>query len=118
MACALRRAPISLTAVEDGKDAVKVEASTDAVKFIRDNGGRLFVWADDDGLKHVKLQAPDHPVDFKQIACDSFDFNVAVDIAHASFWEIVLHHFPHRYVDALWDGWAPAVGGHGGLGGP
>jgi len=63
-----------LTAVEDGQDAVKVEASTDAVKFIRDN--------------------------------DSFDFNVAVDIAHASFWEIVLHHFPHRYVDALWDGWA------------
>jgi hypothetical protein len=98
MVCAMNKPP-------------QIHASSDAVAFIVRNGGRLFVWADESDMKHVKFHPPDTQIEFKQLPCDLFEFNVDTTIAEAAWWKVVLHHFPHRYVDAEWDAWMPAVWG-------
>jgi hypothetical protein len=86
---------------------VEIRATPEAVAFIQDNGGRLFVWIDAASLKHVTLHPPEQEVDFKQIPCDGFEFNVHVEIAEAVWWKVVLHRFPRHYVGALWNGSMP-----------
>jgi hypothetical protein len=88
-------------------DSPRVRASFDAVAFIQEHGGRLFVWASDAGIRHVKLHPPDQRIDFKQLPCDGFEFNVAVDIPDPGFWKVIFHRFPTRHVDALYDGDEP-----------
>ena len=61
-------------------DRLTVEATPAAVAFIQEGGGRLFVWADEHGLVHTKLNAPDVPVDFERLWCDSFEFNIDTSI--------------------------------------
>ncbi|HLY86450.1 MAG TPA: hypothetical protein VKO84_08070 [Gaiellaceae bacterium] len=38
-----------------------VVTDPEAVSFIADRGGRLYVYADASGLEHVKTEAPDDP---------------------------------------------------------
>ena len=88
-----------------------VRASPEAVAFIVEHAGRVFVWANNAGMRHVKLHPPAEPVEFKQLPCDGFEFNVATDIADPVFWKVVLRHLPHRHVDALFDGDQPYLAG-------
>jgi type IV secretory pathway protease TraF len=52
---------------------VAVVAEPEAVSFIAQRGGRLYVYADASGLKHVKTEPPDDSaIRFKQIEADGF----------------------------------------------
>jgi len=47
---------------------VLVDADPEAVSFIAEHGGRLYVYADKAGLKHVKTEPPQDPsIRFEQI---------------------------------------------------
>src|SRR5579884_3425132 len=85
-------------------DQVDVKASPNAVEFIEEHGGRLYVWADDSGLEHVRTEPPDHPVDFAERSCGGFDLYVDRTIAAPQRqWTIVYHHFPFQHVEAIRD---------------
>jgi hypothetical protein len=60
-----------------------VEATRDAIDFIRDHGGRLFVWVDAAGLKHVRPHPPAGVVEFVQVPCTAFELNVDASIVEA-----------------------------------
>src|SRR5437763_5994372 len=81
-----------------------VIAEPDAVEFIVEHGGELFVWADDAELKHVRVERPDNDVTFAEVPADGFSLHVDREIEPPIEWKIVLRHFPHRHVDALYDG--------------
>jgi hypothetical protein len=49
-----------------------VVADRETCEFIAAHGGNVYVWADDDGLKHVGLSPPDEPVQFVELAADGF----------------------------------------------
>jgi hypothetical protein len=85
-----------------------VIADPEAVAFIAERGGRLYVWADAHDLKQVKTEPPDdHSIQFEQIEADGFELYVAADIAHPKTWDVKFHHVPFHHVDVLWDGHQP-----------
>jgi hypothetical protein len=95
---------------------VLVEADPEAVRFIAEHGGRVFVYASEAGLKHVSTDAPaDTGMRLEQIDGDGFQLFVESDLAQPETWNVVLRHFPHRHIDVLWDGHQP--GGYGPRGG-
>jgi hypothetical protein len=89
-------------AADPEPDQLRVEATPAAIAFIQEGGGRLFVWADDHGLVHTKLHAPDVLVDFERIWCDGFEFNVdrSITPVRTPTWYVVFHRFPWRHVEA------------------
>jgi hypothetical protein len=94
---------------------VPVVADPEAISFIADRGGRLYVYADVAGLKHVKTHPPDDPsITFIQIEADGFVMYVANDIERPKTWEVRFGRFPFHHVDVLWDGHQPglAAGDH------
>jgi hypothetical protein len=87
---------------------VSVVADPDAAQFIAEHGGRVWVYADGAGMKHVKTHVPhDLSLQFEQIDGDGFQLLVESDLMQPETWNVVLHHFPHRHVDVLWDGHQP-----------
>jgi hypothetical protein len=87
---------------------VSVVADPEAVSFIAEHGGSLYVYADASGLKHVKTRAPDDlSIRFDQIEADGFLMYVEDDIQHPETWNVKFHHAPYRHVDVLWDGHQP-----------
>ncbi|MDP9285726.1 MAG: hypothetical protein M3P41_12375 [Actinomycetota bacterium] len=85
----------------------EVVADADVVDFISDHGGEVFVWADGAGLKHVRVERPDNDVNFLSIPAEGFRLLVDSEIDPPTEWKIVLRHFPHGHVDALYDGVSP-----------
>lgn len=84
---------------------------SEAVSFIAERGGGLYVWADDGGLKEVKTEPPnDRSISFDQIEAEGFILFVATDIKKPETWNVTSHHIPWRHVDVLWDGHQPGVG--------
>lgn len=87
-----------------------VVADPEAVTFIAERGGRLYVYADASGLKHVKTEAPNDPsIRFEQIDADGFLMYVEDDIEHPETWSVKFHHLPYHHVDVLWDGHQPGL---------
>jgi hypothetical protein len=87
---------------------VAVEAEPEAVRFITEHGGSLWVYAVGDGLKQVKTRAPDDTgLRFEQIDADGFQLFIESDFVQPETWNVVLDHFPHQHVDVLWDGHQP-----------
>lgn len=87
-----------------------VVADPDAVAFITERGGRLYVYADKAGLKHVKTEAPDDPsIHFEQINADGFVMFVEDTIVQPDTWQVKFHRMPHHRVDVLWDGHQPGL---------
>jgi hypothetical protein len=87
---------------------VGVVADREAVAFIADHGGCLYVYADSAGLEHVKTEAPDDPsIQLEQIQADGFVMFVEADIVHPKTWKVRFHRFPYHHVDVLWDGRYP-----------
>jgi hypothetical protein len=85
-----------------------VVADPEAVSFIVEHGGRLYVYADKAGLKHVKTEPPqDSSISFQQIEADGFLMYVEDDITHPKTWNVKFHHAPYHHVDVLWDGQQP-----------
>ena len=66
-----------------------VVADPEAVSYIAERGGRLYVYADPSGLKHVKTNPPSDPaIRFRQIEAVSFLFYVADDIQEPENWSV------------------------------
>jgi hypothetical protein len=78
------------------------------VAFIVEHGGRVYVWADASGLKHVATEAPEaHPASFDRITANGFALYVATDMMRPKTWNVELRHVPRRHIDVLWDGDQP-----------
>jgi hypothetical protein len=89
---------------------VSVVADPEAVSFIAERGGRLYVYADAGGLKHVKTAAPDDPsITFTEVQADGFVMCVEEDIVQPDIWEVRFRRFPFHHVDVLWDGHQPGL---------
>jgi len=88
-----------------------VVADPDAVSFITERGGRLYVYADHAGMKHVRTEPPRDPsIRFEQIEADGFLMYVEYDIDKPETWNVKFHHLPYHHVDVLWDGHQPGPG--------
>jgi hypothetical protein len=86
-----------------------VVADREAVAFIAEHGGRLYVYADKAGMKHVKTEPPrDSSIGFNQIEADGFLLYVEDDIDPPHTWKVKFHHLPYHHVDVLWDGYQPS----------
>ena len=85
-----------------------VIADPEAVQFIAERGGRVYVYVVGDGLKQVKTEAPDDTgMRFEQFDGDGFQLFVAADLPQPEIWSVVLRRFPRRHLDVLWDGGQP-----------
>lgn len=90
--------------MSDTPSQLPVQATADAASYIRENGGCLYVWADDDGLEHARVRPPNHHVDFDTVNCEGFQFKVDRTIAPPSkTWNIVFHRLPFHHVEAIRD---------------
>jgi len=87
---------------------VAVVADPEAVSFIADRGGRLYVYADYAGMKHVRTDPPrGSSIRFEQVAADGFVMYVEEDIDRPDTWNVKFHHLPYRHVDVLWVATSP-----------
>ena len=85
-----------------------VEADPEAVRFIAEHGGRVYVYAVGAGLKQVKTEAPDdQSIQFEQVNGDGFQLFIERDLAAPETWYVKLRRFPRKHVDVLWDGHQP-----------
>lgn len=85
-----------------------VVADPEAVEFIAEHGGRVWVYAVGEGLKHVTTDAPDdQSIRFEQLTGEGFQLFVETDLVKPETWNVVLRHLPHRHLDVLWDGHQP-----------
>jgi hypothetical protein len=67
-----------------------VVADPEAVRFIAEHGGRVYVYADRAGLKHVKTQVPDDTsLRFEQVDGDGFQLFVESDLVAPETWTVV-----------------------------
>lgn len=82
---------------------MRVEASERAVEFINENGGNLYVWADEDGFDHAKTTPPDG-IEFIELPAEGFHFFQDPSIGEPDWWKVEFHHLPHAHVIATWDG--------------
>jgi hypothetical protein len=91
---------------------MSVVADPEAVSFIAEHGGRLYVYADKAGMKHVKTESPhDLSIRFEQIETDGFLMYVEDGIARPNTWNVKFHRLPSHHVDVLWDGHQPGPPG-------
>jgi hypothetical protein len=84
----------------------KIEADEAAAQFIRDHGGRFFIWASSAGIEHQAMQPPKPGLEFEQYAAQGFTLFVDRTIEQANAWRLVYHRFPRPHVRALWNGGA------------
>jgi len=84
---------------------VTVSADDAAEEFIRDQGGRLFVWISDAGLEH-ETTTPKPGIEYAEFQCGTFSLHIdpAIEMPHR--WLLVYHRFPRPHVRALWNGGA------------
>ena len=88
-----------------------IEVRPDAAKLIREKGGRLYVWIDGAGMKHVGQHAPRTAGDrdWSEYETDGVYLFVDKAIYPPGSWVVVFHRLPRRRVDALYDGSVPAA---------
>jgi hypothetical protein len=77
--------------------------------LILEKGGKLYIWIDGAGMKHVHPHPPGHEVAWSELSGSGIEVFVDPGIDPPPTWVIVLHHVPYRHVDALWDGDVPGV---------
>jgi hypothetical protein len=92
-----------------------LEIRANAAARIREQGGVLYVWMDDTGMKHVRHRPPPGRAagDWSELEADGLRVFVDPTIDPPRKWVIVLHHFPYGHVDALHNGRVPATPGFG-----
>jgi hypothetical protein len=99
--------------VDDESVQPRVVVQPEAAAFIHANGGRVFVWADHSGMKHVRLRPPTDPIVWDETRVEGIDLLVDSSIAQPKVWALVLRRFPRQHVEALWDprpgGWIESV---------
>ena len=84
---------------------LNVVADPKAVSLIKAHGGRLYVYTDESGQKHVQTEAPNDPsFRFRQIEADGFLMYVQEGIKHPELWSVTFSHVPYHHLDVAWDG--------------
>ena len=86
---------------------MSVVAESEAVSFISAHGGRLYVYGDASGPKHVETDPPDDPsVRFEEAKAEGLGFllYIEADIPHPERWTVKFRRVPHHRVEVLWDG--------------
>jgi hypothetical protein len=87
---------------------VAVVGDPEALQFIAEHGGRVYVYAVGAGLKRVSTVAPDDTsIRFDRIDGDGFQLFVESDFPQPQTWNLVLRRFPRRHLGVLWDGDQP-----------
>jgi hypothetical protein len=93
----------------------EVVVQPEAAAFIRDNGGRVFVWADASGLEHVRFHRPAGAIAWNEIHADGVMLLVDPSIMRPKVWTIVFRRFPYRRIEVLYDArssdWVDVVAG-------
>ena len=83
---------------------MRIEASAKAREFIRDHGGKIYVWSDDASIDHASTKQPDSQTEFVSFEADGFTFCQDATIESPDWWKVEFHHLPHAHVTATWDG--------------
>jgi hypothetical protein len=83
----------------------KIEADEAAAQFIRDHGGRFFVWVSSAGIEHEAAKPP-KDIEFEEHDAEGFTLCVDREIEAANEWRLVYHRIPRPHVRALWNGGA------------
>jgi hypothetical protein len=90
--------------------ATTIQVGPRVADFVRERGGRLFVWLGESGIEHETTQ-PNPGIDFVEIPGESFTLFVDRSIEQPDTWRLVFHRFPIPHVRALWNGTAYQAGG-------
>ncbi len=95
---------------------MRVVASEPALQFVRERGGRLYVWTASSrccrgGLTLLRAStepAPDR--EFRRVPSDEVDVFLPAQLKQLpEELHLDLHRFPRRHVEAYWDGCAWVV---------
>lgn len=95
---------------------MRVVASEVALQFVRERGGRLYVWTTTSRCCHgglTLLRASTEPTpgrEFRRAASDQLDVFLPTQIKQLpEELHLDLHRFPRSHVEAYWDGCAWVV---------
>jgi len=84
-----------------------VEIDPDAAALINEKGGRLYVWIDSAGMKHVHTHPPHHEVTWSELRESGIELFVDDTIEAPPIWVIRFHRLPFHHIEVLWDGVVP-----------
>jgi hypothetical protein len=90
--------------VNDERQATVIEATPEAIDFIRERGGTVYIWTDSAGMGYVRVRPPRHPVEFNHLYGDGFELLQDVRIPRPWKWKLVHHWYPVRHLEALYNG--------------
>ena len=88
---------------------MRVVASEEAVAFVRERGGRLFLWPQSTGYccpgwrLHTSTE-PDPAREFHRVPADGFELYLPVHMREPKELELEVRRFPRRHVEGYWDG--------------
>jgi hypothetical protein len=90
---------------------MRVVASPEAVAFVRERGGRLYMWPHSTGCCGPVLWLesslePRADREFRRVPADGFELYVPAGMREPEELEIALRRFPRRHVEGYWDGCA------------
>src|SRR5664279_1188078 len=91
-------------------DGIRVVADDEAVSFIEERGGVLYVWLSGAGIEHETTK-PHQGVSFVSLRGEGFELHVDSTIETPHLWRLVFHRFPNPHVRALWNGAAYSPSG-------
>ena len=89
---------------------MRVVASPEAVAFVRERGGRLFVWPHRSGgcCSGMRLRTSTEPAsdrEFRRVPTDGFELYLPARMTRQpDELELALRRFPTRHVEGYWDG--------------
>ncbi len=90
---------------------MRVVASPEAVAFVRERGGRLFMWPRSASCCRsvTWLESSTEPRadrEFRRVPADGFELYVPAGMREPDELEIAVRRFPRRHVEGYWDGCA------------
>ncbi len=89
---------------DDDSVAVTLDVSPDAAQFIRQRGGRLFIWVDHAGLLHKSFQAPENQRnEWTESLAHGIHVSVAASAGEAHFWRVAFRRFPWKQLNVTSD---------------
>jgi hypothetical protein len=84
----------------------EIEVDEAASRFIRNHGGRFYVWLSGAGIEHEAAQPPGGGIDFVEYKTGDLTLCVDRGVEAAHKWRLVYHRLPRPHVRALWNGGA------------
>jgi hypothetical protein len=88
---------------------MRVVVSQEVVAFVRERGGRLFMWPQTRRCRGfcTRLESSTEPredKEFHRIPVEGFELYLPVRMREPDELEINLRHFPRRHVQGYWNG--------------